>query len=363
MTTSTDEGPSGGVGGRRSPTAVGLAALVLLGAGALVGSLLAPQPTPSSLAPATMALTAPVTYESFDDARRLPFDAVPGPRSAITFGRSGTVTSVACVVGGSLASGDVPVSIDSAPVAALHTDYPLWRDIHPGDSGPDVAAVQSELALLGYAPGSSGVMDAASTAALQAFFTARGYAGPDGSLSRAAILWLPQRAVVTTQCPRALADTVEPGDEFATAGGGLVALRASQTVDGLAPGARSVSFDGSSAGLDETGVVSDPAFLAAVAASPQYAAAVAQAPEGSTPQVTLTSALTTPLRAAVVPPGALYAVSGSTGCLSSGGKAVPVAIVASRLGATYVTVDDGATPTSVDLAVPADRTGAAGRCS
>lgn len=53
-----------------------------------------------------------------------------------------------------------------------------------------------------------------------------------------------------------------------------------------------------------------------------------------------------------MPPGALFALSGSTGCVRADGTAHPVTIVASSLGQTLVTFDglDAATaPTEVEL--------------
>jgi len=339
-----------------------LGALVLVAGGAVVGLSLARESLPVSLAAGLAVTSAPVTYETFDDQRQLPFTVESGAIDAVLIANSGTVTSVACEVGGSLASGDVPLSIDSSPVAALYTSYPLWRDLRSGDKGADVAAVQSELVRLGYAAGSSGVMDWTTRTALKAFFVDRDYTKPDGSLSRAAIVWMPSPQLTMSECPLGLADAVNVGDTVVATGGGLVALRPALETQGLAPGARTLSFGELSAPVGEDGAVTDLAFLAAVAASPDYARAV-QAAEGAAPQVTLGSALTTPLDAAVVPAGALFRVSGTSGCISSKGDGLPVTVVSSRLGSTYVVIDDGSAPTMVDLHAPSDRTGKAGTCS
>lgn len=348
---------------RRSISVSSLGALMLVAGGVVAGLSLAPDSLPVSLAPGPAVTSAPVTYETFDDQRQLPFATASGASDTVLIASSGTVTSVACEVGGSLASGDVPLSIDSRPVAAFYTSYPLWRDLLSGDKGADVAAIQSELVRLGYAAGTSGVMDWTMRTALKAFFVDRGYTKPDGSLSRAAILWMPSPQLTISECPLGLADAVNVGDTAVATGGGLVALHPALETEGLAPGARTASFGGLSAPVGEDGVVTDPAFLAAVAASPDYALAVAQATQGTAPQVTLGSALTTPLDTAVVPAGALFRVSGTSGCISSKGDGLPVTIVSSRLGSTYVVIDDGSAPTMVDLQVPSDRTGKAGTCS
>jgi len=340
-----------------------LGALVLVAGGVVIGLSLAPEPSPVSLAPGPEVTSAPATYESFNDARKMKFDVVTGASYEVLVARAGTVTSLNCEVGGSLASGGVPLSIDSSPIAALYTSYPLWRDLQWGDKGPDIAAVQSELRRLGYRVGRSGFMDWTTTQAVKGFFADRGYANPKGSLSRSAILWLRSPESVVAECPHKLGDAVNVGDAVATTGGGPVALRPAVAAEGLAPGARTVSFGESSAQVGGDGLVTDPAFLAVVAASPDYAFATAQATEGTAPQMSLATALTTPLGTAVVPAGALFRVSGTSGCISTDGVGRAVTIVSSRLGSTYVVIDDGSTPPTVDLHGPADRTGGAGSCS
>lgn len=340
-----------------------LGALVLFMGGSVVGLGLAPEPSPASLTAGPKVYSVPVTYMTFDDARQTSFTLVTGASDDVSLTRAGTVTSLACKVGGTVASGDVPLSIDSIPVVALHTSYPLWRDLLPGDEGLDVGAVQSELSRLGYRSGKSAVMDRATIKALIAFFTDRGYARPDGSLLRTAFLWLPSSEVVVGSCPLKIADVVQAGDTFVKSGGGLVALHPALPTEGIALGARVVSLGQSSGPVGADGVVTDPAFLAVVAASPEYAFAASQSEKGTAPQLALTSALATPLNTAGVPAGALYRVSETSGCISSGGVGRPVTIVSSMLGSTYVTIDDGSTPTTVDLQSPADRTGKAGTCS
>jgi len=350
-------------GGRRFIAAACLGAVVMFASGAIVGLIVAPEPLPASLAAAPAVKTAPATYEKFNDDRQLPFVAVPGESSVVRLAASGTLTSVDCKVGGSLSSGDVPLSIDSRPIPAFYTKYPLWRNVRSGDKGPDVVAVQAELRRLGYKAGHSGVMDRATSKALVAFFKDRGDAASNGSLELPAILRLPSPHVVVADCALRLAEAVGDGDAFATSGGGLIALRPALEADGLAPGARTVVLGDANALVDPDGQVTDPAFLAAVAASPEYALALAQTPQGAAAQVTLETVLAAPLDVAVVPAGSLFRVSGTSGCISSDGVGLPVTVISSRLGSTYVVIGDGSAPTTVDLQAPADRTGKAGTCA
>lgn len=340
-----------------------LTAAVLVAGGAMAGLLLAPQQAPASLEAGLAVTSAPVTLETFDDTRQLAFQLVMGSSEELPLMRSGTVTTTTCTIGGQLASGDVPLSIDSSPIVALHTDYPLWRDLHKADKGSDVASVQAELQRLGYTPTSSSVMDKATIAAIKAFMTDRGYPKPDGSLLRSDIIWLKAASVTTTACPLSPGDPVGAGDAFATTGGQLLALKPALAVTDLTPGDRVVTFGQARAAVEADGTVTDPAFLATIAASPEFALAMAQAVEGTPPQMTLTSALASPLSVVAVPAGALYGVSGASACISTDGKGLPVTIVSSRLGSTYVVVEDGAAPDIVDLQDAGDRTGGTETCS
>jgi peptidoglycan hydrolase-like protein with peptidoglycan-binding domain len=58
--------------------------------------------------------------------------------------------------------------------------YPAYRDLAPGESGPDVAQLQSNLQVLGYSTGAdaSGVFGAGTSAAVAAFYKNLGYTAP-----------------------------------------------------------------------------------------------------------------------------------------------------------------------------------------
>lgn len=304
-----------------------------------------------------------MTYQSFDDARQIPFVTVLGEDRVVLVGRGGTVTSQQCEIASQLSSGDVPLSIDSTPVAALHTEYPLWRDLTPGLKGSDVTAVQNELTRLGYNAGTSAKMDPKTIAAVKSFFADRGYVKPDGTLSRSTIIWLPTQSVAIGSCKVTTASTVEAGDAFIAAGARLIAMEPAQPPDGFVPGPRIVTSAGLSAPVGDDGRVTDPAFLAAVAGSPTFIGLLNSTEEKTAPQITLGYVLSTPLDTAGIPAGTLFGVTESAGCVSEAGVVHPVTIVSSMLGSTYVTFDDGAAPRSLDLITAADRTGQAGPCS
>lgn len=60
------------------------------------------------------------------------------------------VTAVRASAGDAVTSGQVPIVLSGRPVIVLDGDLPSYRDLRPGDSGPDVAQLQAALEALGY---------------------------------------------------------------------------------------------------------------------------------------------------------------------------------------------------------------------
>lgn len=60
------------------------------------------------------------------------------------------VTGLPVPLGSDVTAGGVAVEINGRPVFALPGEIPVYRDMRPGDVGPDVAAVQESLRSLGY---------------------------------------------------------------------------------------------------------------------------------------------------------------------------------------------------------------------
>src|SRR5258706_152479 len=52
--------------------------------------------------------------------------------------------------GGTIINGRQLAEIDGQPLFALAGTVPAWRDLTPGESGPDVTELQEALASLGY---------------------------------------------------------------------------------------------------------------------------------------------------------------------------------------------------------------------
>ena len=65
--------------------------------------------------------------------------------------------------------------IAERPVIALVGAVPMYRDIHPNDSGSDVAALKTSLNRLGFDAGNGSIFDERAERAVSAWFTSIGY--------------------------------------------------------------------------------------------------------------------------------------------------------------------------------------------
>ena len=91
-------------------------------------------------------------------------------------GGGGVVTKVP-QAGQEVRTGGVIMEVEGAPVFLLQGDLPLWREVGPGVSGPDVAMVRGALARLGHAAGAEGKQsfDADLSGAIAAMYATAGY--------------------------------------------------------------------------------------------------------------------------------------------------------------------------------------------
>lgn len=76
------------------------------------------------------------------------------------------LTSVAAAAGSAVNIGDSPASINGQPLLVLRADFPMYRDLGPGDRGPDVEALQQNLLELGLLASVDGVYGPATTRAV-----------------------------------------------------------------------------------------------------------------------------------------------------------------------------------------------------
>jgi peptidoglycan hydrolase-like protein with peptidoglycan-binding domain len=90
--------------------------------------------------------------------------------------------------GGTVRDGELLAEIDGAPMFVLTGSVPAWRDLAPGESGPDVAELQKALAALGYSDegDTPGYYGAGTEDAVSAFYEHLGYTVPTAAAASAA---------------------------------------------------------------------------------------------------------------------------------------------------------------------------------
>lgn len=328
-----------------------LATAGLVAVGVVVGAMFLPEPTPASVRSDSTDRSIAVSEQSFDDTRSVAVKAAISRGAVLTLADSGRVTRTDCAVGASVKSGTSPMTIDDRPVLALATGTPLWRDLSMGSKGEDVSALQTELRRLGHAVEPDGKFGASTKQAVSALQrSALGVSAPTGSLSAASVLWLPAATVDLETCDASTGELFT-GGRIASVGGELESLRLAAVPSGAVPGERIVRFGEATAPVNDDGVVSDAKFLALVRASPTFQLSQS---EDTTGALTVDYALANPLDVAVVPPGALFAVLGTTGCVADGTTLIPVTVVSSSLGQTMVDFGEQVVPVRVDLTPQAD---------
>lgn len=323
-------------GGRRrgavAAATVGVVAVALVAAGVAAGAVLLDEGVPSSVAAPDGARVAPVSLETYDGLRHAQGTPRLAEPTTLTLGAAGRVRSSACMPGAAIASGSSPLVLDDRPVLALATAAPLWRDLDVGARGQDVTDLQAELARLGHAVTVDGVYGAGTRAAVRALLAGIGVARPSGALAVSDVVWLPAPEVTVSACEVAVGDLFD-GGEVATVGGGVLAVEIAGTdpLDGMV-----ARFEGVTAPVNPDRTVTDPAFLAAVEGS----AMLRWAQEEGAGTIELDLALAAPVPVAVVPPAAVFGLTGSAGCVAADdGAVLPVLVVASALGQTLVQVD------------------------
>lgn len=322
-----------------------LVLLVVIAVSMVAGVFLFTDATPSSLQSSKPVTAAPISQRDFVDKWTVDVSLSLGADSKITSPTSGLVTSLSCQVGGSFASGQSSVSLDGAPLVNLATSIPLWRDLDWGATGADVQALQAELTRLGYDVAEDG--DRAGNATFAAFSALVEKNGGDanlhGTIQSMRVLWLPAVEATVKTCAAATGAPLAAGDEIAGLPGTLTRAQITKTPKDAVAGERVLMIDDQQVPVDEEGAVTDTELLAQVAAS----SAFAQAVQSKATTLSAGWALKKPLKVFVVPPSALYALDGQTGCVLSGERPFQVDVVGSELGQSFVTFGKSTPPKTV----------------
>ena len=202
---------------RRALLGVGIAA-ALLAVGGLIGASFVKSPqqlAADTAAPPPTVTTAPVLSQVLTSSVQMrgvvypatEYDvyasapsgagssaAAAGSSAAGGSGSTVYISKLDVAAGHSITNGKQLAEIDGQPLLALVGTVPAWRDLTPGESGPDVAELQKALAKLGYyddgdTPGHFG---SATGYAVDLYYEHLGYPPPSsGGVPAADVVFLP----------------------------------------------------------------------------------------------------------------------------------------------------------------------------
>jgi peptidoglycan hydrolase-like protein with peptidoglycan-binding domain len=172
--------------------------------------------------------------------------------------------------GDAIAAGAVVAELNGRPVLAVPGAIPFFRDILPGDAGPDVAAVQAALEAMGHVvpAGENGAFGPATAAAVAEVYAAAGYAPPAAGLPAHEVAAVPRLPAVLVDLPLVVGQAVPVGAPVAVIGSPGYKVR----VDLTGAQARELTTD------VEVAVQADQGYAATC--PPAEAAPVAAAPVG-----------------------------------------------------------------------------------
>jgi len=361
---------------RRVLLAVGIAA-ALLAIGGLIGASFVKSPqqlAADSAAPSPAVTTAAVTSQVLTSSVQMRgvvypsteydvYATAPSSSDQGSPAASGSSSSAAVYIsklevatGGTIRNGEQLAELDGQPLFALAGTVPAWRDLTPGESGPDVAELQNALAALGYYDrgDTAGYFGAATQDAVAAYYEHLGYPLPSsGGVPAADVLFLPSlpatvvavngaagqqpgqpflelaargSLALTGELPPAYAGQVKPGLHV-TIYDEVTGIHAAGTVTGL--GTATVTVP--------AGTVVDIGSGASSASSASSSSSSSSSGSGTTTFIPMTVHPSRPLASALNGENVLVTVV--TGRTEGPVLTVPVAaIVTSASGTSYVTV-------------------------
>jgi hypothetical protein len=204
---------------RRVLLGVGIAA-ALLAVGGLIGASFVKSPqqlAADTAAPRPTVTTAPVVSQVLTSSVQMrgviypstQYDVyVSAPSSSSSSGSAAGGSSSAAgastgavyisklevAAGDTITNGEQLAELDGEPLFVLAGSVPVWRDLVPGESGPDVTELQNALASLGYYDGGDtpGYFGAATQDAVSLYYEHLGYTPPSsGGVPAADVVFLP----------------------------------------------------------------------------------------------------------------------------------------------------------------------------
>jgi peptidoglycan hydrolase-like protein with peptidoglycan-binding domain len=168
----------------------------------LAASTAPPPPTVTTAAVVSQVLTSSVQMRGvvYPSTQYDVYASAPSSSSLPSPGSSGSAGSAAAYIskldvtaGATIRNGQQLAEIDGEPLFALTGTVPAWRDLTPGESGPDVTELQKALASLGYYGGGDtpGYFGSATEYAVSLYYEHLGYTPPSsGGVPMADVVFL-----------------------------------------------------------------------------------------------------------------------------------------------------------------------------
>lgn len=345
-----------------------LAIVVSVALTATACALLLPDREPAILSRPGEVTTVTVSTQQYSGSRQVSVTPVLSEAQQLTTTAVGTITEV-MFTGGTLNSGTVIMRVDDNPVVALHTDVPLYRDLALDMTGADVQALNRELGRLGLFAQHGGDPESnrytwATQMAVQSLMVGAGIGdGYDGAtLALRNVVWLPDQSDTVSNWQPRRGRSLAPGAVIGTIAGTLTRLDVAGITASAQPRVLIVAGVTVTLPAEKTNI-EDRKALDQVQASDQYrqqigsaTGSAAASPDGSSSgsgiqPLAATLSLDKPIEVLRVPAAAVFGLDGTTGCVASAGKSIPVSVVGSELGVSLVTLDGGASnfPSTVDI--------------
>jgi peptidoglycan hydrolase-like protein with peptidoglycan-binding domain len=275
------------------------------------------------------------------------------------------ISGLEVAAGDTIRNGEQLAELDGEPLFVLRGSVPAWRDLVPGESGPDVTELQNALASLGYYDDGDtpGYFGPATGDAVSAYYEHLGYAAPSsGGVPAADVVFLPSlpatvvavngaagqqpgqpflelaprgSLALTGQLPPAYAGQVRPGLKV-TIYDEVTGIHATGTVANLGPATINVPA-GTVVDIGNGAASAASASSSSPASSGSSSSSGSSNSSGATTFIPLAVAPSAPLAAALNGENVLVTVV--TGQTEGPVLSVPVAaIVTSASGTSYVTV-------------------------
>jgi hypothetical protein len=222
---------------RRVLLGVGIAAALLAGGG-LIGASFVKSPqqlAADTAAPPATVTTAPVVSQILTSSVEMRGTVYPAtqydvyataPSSGSSSGSSPGLSSsgsgssvyiskLDVAAGDTISDGEQLAEIDGQPLFALTGAVPAWRDLTPGETGPDVTELQEALASLGYYGNGDtpGYYGSATEYAVSLYYEHLGYTPPSsGGVPAADVVFLPSLPATVVAVNGATGE--QPGQPF-----------------------------------------------------------------------------------------------------------------------------------------------------